>query len=156
MYKYCRYCMETVDIKNHICINKPKPKIDYKIKREKMNEKTARENKFYSSQAWQTMRLSVLIKARYKCYVAEQLGEIAVANNVHHIEYIGDAWEKRLDIDNLIPISSHYHRLIHKLNINSKEKLEKLIEDLKKEKETGNYKLLNENFLDTPDKFFKI
>lgn len=137
-------------MRNHICPSKPKPKVDYKAKRINQNEKTARENKFYSSQAWQTIRLSVLVKARYKCYVAEQLGEVAVANHVHHIEFIGEAWEKRLDIDNLIPISSHYHKLIHKLNINSKEKLDKFIEDLKKEKETGNYKLLNENFLDAP------
>ena len=150
MYKYCRYCMETVDIRNHICPSKHKPKVDYKAKRINQSEKTARENKFYSSQAWQTMRLSVLVKARYKCYVAEQLGEIAVASSVHHIEFIGEAWEKGLDIDNLIPISAHYHKLIHKLNINSKEKLDKFIEYLKKEKEIGNYKLLNENFLDAP------
>ena len=144
MYKFCKWCRESVDIRNHICQSKPKPKVDYKAKRINQNEKTARENKFYSSQAWQTIRLSVLVKARYKCYVAEQLGEVAVANHVHHIECIGEAWEKRLDIDNLIPISSHYHKLIHKLNINSKEKLEKFIEDLKREKETGEYKILSE------------
>lgn len=144
MYKYCRYCMETVDMRKHLCPIKPKPKVDYKAKRKNMSDRTARENKFYSSQAWQTMRLSVLVKARYKCWVAEQLGEIEVANHVHHIEYVGDAWEKRMDIDNLIPISAHYHKLIHKLNINSKEKLEKFIEDLKKEKETGEYKILSE------------
>ena len=150
MYKFCKWCRESVDMRNHICPSKPKTKVNYKAKRENQSDKTARENKFYSSQAWQTIRLSVLVKARYKCYVAEQLGEVAVANHVHHIEFIGEAWEKRLDIDNLIPISSHYHKLIHKLNINSKEKLDKFIEDLKKEKETGNYKLLNENFLDAP------
>lgn len=144
MYKYCRYCMETVDMRNHLCLSKPKPKVNYKAKRENQSDKTARENRFYSSKAWQTVRLSVLIQARYKCYVAEQIGEIAVASSVHHIEYIGEAWEKRLDIDNLIPISSHYHKLIHKLNINSKEKLEKFIEDLKREKETGEYKILSE------------
>ncbi|MDY3360639.1 MAG: hypothetical protein SOY04_09590, partial [Clostridium celatum] len=108
------------------------------------SDKTARENRFYSSRAWQTVRLSVLVKARYKCYVAEKLGELSVASSVHHIEYISEAWEKRLDIDNLIPISAHYHKLIHKLNINSKEKLEKFIEDLKREKETGEYKILSE------------
>ena len=140
-------------MRNHICPSKPKPKVNYKAKKENQSDKTARENRFYSSRAWHTVRLSVLVKARYKCYVAEQLGEVAVANHVHHIEYVGDAWEKRLDIDNLIPISAHYHKLIHKLNINSKEKLERFIEDLKKEKETGNYKLLSENFLDTPDKY---
>ena len=144
--------METVNMKNHICIKYIKPKVDYKAKRENMSERSARENKFYSSQAWQTMRLAVLTKARYKCWVAEQLGEIAVSNYVHHIEFVGENWSRRLDIDNLIPISSHYHKLIHKFNINNKEKLEKFIEDLKKEKETGNYKLLSENFLDTPDK----
>lgn len=144
MYKYCRYCMETVDMRNHLCLSKPKPKVNYKAKKENQSDKTARENKFYSSQAWQTIRLSVLVKARYKCYVAEQLGEIAVASSVHHIEFIGEAWEKRLDINNLIPISSHYHKLIHKLNINSKEKLEKFIEDLKREKETEEYKILSE------------
>lgn len=144
MYKYCRYCMETVDMRNHLCLSKPKPKVNYKAKRENQSDKTARENRFYSSKAWQTVRLSFLIQARYKCYVAEQIGEIAVASSVHHIEYIGEAWEKRLDIDNLIPISSHYHKLIHKLNINSKEKLEKFIEDLKREKETGEYKILSE------------
>lgn len=144
MYKYCRYCMEIVDMRNHLCSSKPKPKVNYKAKKENQSDKTARENKFYSSRAWQTMRLSVLLKARYKCWVAEQLGEIAVASSVHHIEYIGEAWKKRLDIDNLIPISSHYHKLIHKLNINSKEKLEKFIEDLKREKETGEYKILSE------------
>ena len=136
--------METVDMRNHLCLSKPKPKVNYKAKRENQSDKTARENRFYSSKAWQTVRLSVLIQARYKCYVAEQIGEIAVASSVHHIEYIGEAWEKRLDIDNLIPISSHYHKLIHKLNINSKEKLEKFIEDLKREKETGEYKILSE------------
>ena len=136
--------METVDMRNHICPSKPKPKVDYKAKRISQSEKTARENKFYSSQAWQTMRLSVLIKSRYKCYVAEQLGEIEVASSVHHIEFIGEAWEKRLNVNNLIPISVHYHKLIHKFNINSKEKLDKFIEDLKKEKETGEYKILSE------------
>lgn len=144
MYKFCKWCRESVDMRNHICPSKPKPKVNYKAKKENQSDKTARENKFYSSRAWQSMRLSVLIKARYKCWVAEQLGEIAVANHVHHIEYVGDAWEKRLDINNLIPISVHYHKLIHKLNINSKEKLEKFIEDLKREKETGEYKIFSE------------
>ena len=144
MYKYCRHCIQTVDMRNHLCLSKPKPKVNYKAKRENQSDKTARENRFYSSRAWQTVRLSVLIQARYKCYVAEQIGEIAVASSVHHICYLSEAWEKRLDIDNLIPISSHYHKLIHKLNINSKEKLEKYIEDLKREKETGEYKILSE------------
>lgn len=144
MYKYCRYCMKTVDMRNHLCLSKPKPKVNYKAKRENQSDKTARENRFYSSRAWQTMRLSVLLKARYKCWVAEQLGEITVANHVHHICYLSEAWDRRLDFGNLIPISSHYHKLIHKLNINSKEKLEKFIEDLKREKETGEYKILSE------------
>ena len=87
-------------MRNHICPSKPKTKVDYKAKRENQSDKTARENRFYSSRAWQTVRLSVLV--------------------------------------------AHYHKLIHKLNINSKEKLEKFIEDLKKEKETGEYKILSE------------
>ena len=144
MYKYCRHCIQTVDMRNHLCLSKPKPKVNYKAKRENQSDKTARENRFYSSRAWQTVRLSVLIQARYKCYVAEKLGELSVASSVHHIEYISEAWEKRLDIDNLIPISAHYHKLIHKLNINSKEKLEKFIEYLKREKETGEYKIFSE------------
>lgn len=130
-WKFCRFCGETVDMNNHKCIMKPKPKVDYKMKKANQSDSTSRENKFYSSGAWQSMRLSILIKAKYKCYIAERLGEVAVASAVHHIEYIGEVWDKRLDVNNLIPISSHYHTLIHKLNINSKEKLEKFIEDMK-------------------------
>ena len=43
MYKYCRYCMETVDMRNHICPSKPKPKVNYKAKKENQSDKTARD-----------------------------------------------------------------------------------------------------------------
>lgn len=138
MYKYCRYCMQTIDIRKHICPSKPKTKVDYKAKKENQSDKTARENRFYSSRAWQSMRLSVLIKARYKCHICERIyGEdvrkYTNSDSVHHVSYLSNCWEKRLDNNNLVPLCELHHKLVHYRKIEGWEAFNKFIEELKQE-----------------------
>ncbi|MBI6065010.1 HNH endonuclease [Clostridium perfringens] len=116
-----------------------KPKKDYKLKKENLDEVNKMENKFYSSSAWQKTRASVMRECGWKCYVCSNvypdtnLRHYTEAREVHHVIPIRDCWDKRLDVDNLVCLCTEHHHLIHQNNIRNKFELEKFINNLKRQ-----------------------
>lgn len=67
-------------------------------------------NKFYWSQKWKRLREYVLCRDNYLCQDCLKNNEITEATDVHHIEKIRLAWDKRYDPDNCISLCSECHK----------------------------------------------
>lgn len=119
---------------NEIC-NK-KPKVDYKQKRENLSEINKRENEFYSSSRWQRFRDSIMKDRMYRCEICNKAYEdrrkYSQAKELHHIEYLRDSFDKRLDEDNVICLCAFHHKDVHRNNIRNKDDLENYIEKMRK------------------------
>jgi vacuolar-type H+-ATPase catalytic subunit A/Vma1 len=96
------------------------------------NKKTAM---FYNSDEWIKTREVIQNKFShvdvYAYYVNK---EIIPATLVHHIHEVKEQWDKRLNIDNLIPVSDMSHQIIHAAYKESKEskvKMQRLLIDLR-------------------------
>jgi 5-methylcytosine-specific restriction protein A len=100
--KYCNKCSEKIEQ-----YRKEKSKYYDKYKRNK------RSTKFYNSKEWIKLRTFVLSKYKgldlYAYYVDKR---IVYASHVHHVIEIEDNWDRRLDINNLIPLSNENHSKI--------------------------------------------
>ena len=60
-----------------------------------------RSKDFYNSPEWAAARLMVLIRDKYLCQVCLREKRITHTMTVHHIIPIREAWERRLDLDNM-------------------------------------------------------
>lgn len=98
------------------------------------NKKTAA---FYVSPDWRKTRDVALKMFDYiDIYAYFILHRIETADIVHHIVPIEDDWNKRLDVDNLIPLSSRSHGIIealYKKDDSTKEMLQKQLKALREE-----------------------
>lgn len=87
-----------------------------------------RSTEFYHSKEWINLRVFVLDKYKgidlYAYYIEN---EIKVADTVHHIEEIKDNWSRRLDISNLMPVSSSSHNTIDALYKRDKARTQKML-----------------------------
>ncbi|WP_427340638.1 HNH endonuclease [Caloranaerobacter sp. DY30410] len=97
------------------------------------NIRDKRAAAFYNSSEWQRIRETVLNKYKgldlYAFFIDKK---IIYATTVHHIEEIKDNWNKRLDIDNLFPISESNHNKIHALYKKDKKGTQKMLKELLK------------------------
>ncbi|WP_089280856.1 HNH endonuclease [Anaerovirgula multivorans] len=111
MLKSCKYCMRIHDSK-YDCGKKPQRK-------KKGNEK----DRFRWTQAWQKKREEIKQRDKYLCQICirnlydtfKQYNYIDL--EVHHAESLEDAFDKRLDNDNLITICERHHELAEKGDI---------------------------------------
>lgn len=71
---------------------------------------------FYISKEWRRTRGIVLSAHDFiDLYALHVMNEIRRADTVHHIIELSEDWTKRLDMGNLIPLSSATHNTIHTL-----------------------------------------
>lgn len=103
--------------------------------RHKIYDKFRRDIKaadFYHSVEWIKTREVVLNKFSnidiYAYYVEHK---IIAANIVHHVNELNDDWSKRLNMDNLIPVSDSSHNKIHTAYKNNKIETQKLLVELR-------------------------
>lgn len=94
----CAVCQQKREEQRKAYRNKEKDKI---YNQKYRNKKT---DKFYHSKEWKNLSRAILAKANYQCALC---GKLAV--EVHHIEEVADNWEKRFDIDNLMPLCTSCH-----------------------------------------------
>lgn len=121
MYKSCSYCGR-IHPSNYICSKKPKK---YK------NKQRTKSTDFRSTYKWQVKREHIKELDLHMCVVC---AEDIVANKdyayddleVHHIEPLEEAYDKRLDDDNLATLCKHHHELAEKGEI-TRKKLKELI-----------------------------
>jgi len=76
------------------------------------------EDAFRSTSAWQKKREQIKQRDLYLCRVClaekgaqTREGFCFGGLSVHHIEPLGEAWERRLDDDNLITLCGYHHEL---------------------------------------------
>lgn len=86
---------------------------------------------FYNSKDWIKIRnhtLTLYNGIDIYTYYADE--EIVIANTVHHVVELKEDWDKRLDIENLMPVSEGSHREIHQLYLEDREGTQKLLFDM--------------------------
>ena len=114
-YVSCQYCMR-YHKRNEVCPKKPKrvDKKDY--------------DKIYSSNRWKTLSENLRAENLNMCQVCIRLDNVIVPNvgsQVHHMTYLTDDINKEYDRDNLLVCCEEHHLIIHKNNLNSKDKIQK-------------------------------
>lgn len=122
LMKHCR-CGETIPIQSKCCENCIEYYDKQRTKYNKRYDKVKRVNaEFYNSQEWKDLRSDVMVKVKgldlYDYYINHK---ITKADTVHHIVEVRQDYDRRLDITNLIPLSSSNHRKIHKMYFKSKK-----------------------------------
>lgn len=85
--------------------------------RHKEYDKHGRDKKsatFYHSTSWSLVRGFVMdVFSNCDAYELATTGRVTKADVVHHIEELKESPEKSLSPDNLIPVSSSTHNMIH-------------------------------------------
>jgi len=85
------------------------------------------KDKFYGSPAWKKIRDYKLNVDRYcQCPICLEYGYKLIATEVHHIEDIDLAWDKRLMYSNLMSVTHNHHSRLTMTNTNdSRDKAKK-------------------------------
>lgn len=131
MYRLCSVCSKNVPYgtKCKCEIEKEKKKNNRRYKRYRTKRDDIREQRFYVSGAWISLREN--LKAHQfsmdliDWYKTKGKGEISNAETYHHIIELKDNWELRLTPGNIIGLTQRHHMQIHALmNRSIKDKLQ--------------------------------
>lgn len=107
-YVTCKHC--GIVLRGHDCPHKPKAK----------PKESTEQRRFRNSKAWAKKSIEVRQKARYLCEVCMDDKYNTVNQftydglEVHHIEPLSKAYNKRLDNDNLVCLCQYHHKLAEK------------------------------------------
>jgi len=145
MLKSCSYCRK-IHERNFICPEKEKAlkehhgKKQYKSKYEVFKETNV--DGFRSTKAWQLKRAEIRQRDRNLCQICSRelyqtIKRFTYDNlSVHHCEPLNEAYDKRLDNQNLLCVCEYHHRLCDNGTI-PQEEVKKIIRE-QEEKENGN------------------
>ena len=127
MYKSCSYCGRIHPI-NYICDKKPK---------KNKNKQYTKNMDFRNTYKWQKKREQIKERDLYMCVICslnlKDNKEKAFNDlEVHHIESLDKAYDKRLDDDNLITLCKYHHEQAEKGMISIKQ-LKEIIKQRSKE-----------------------
>lgn len=109
----------------HKILKKNKEKERYKIYNALYRDK--KTTGFYHSKEWLRIRNYIINNYVLDLYAFYIQHRIVYANTVHHIVELKECWDKRLDINNLIPLHKSTHSKIHKLYEKNKDETQKLL-----------------------------
>ena len=113
MLKSCSYCHRIHDSK-HICQQKQQA-INARQRRYKSNRNI---DQFRNSTAWRKKREEIKDRDLHLCQICIRnlygtVNQYTYDNlSVHHAESLEDAWDKRLDNDNLITGCDRHHEMM--------------------------------------------
>lgn len=105
MKKSCHYCGRVVD-RSHVCSQKVKPQ-----------KKRTYVDRFRSTRAWHNKRQYIRGRDNNLCQVCLRMRHNTTQQytfeglEVHHIEPIVQAWDRRLDDSNLITVCRYHHEM---------------------------------------------
>lgn len=130
MYKHCR-CGKMIPQTMKLCVDCETKKnarhIEYNNKR---RNKVAQA--FYLSSAWKRRRIQIINSFNGIDILAYFVfREVLPAQEVHHIEELEEAWAKRFDKDNLIPLNHDTHTIITRLYMHSEAEKKQVQKALK-------------------------
>lgn len=135
-YKVCSKinCNKLISIDKRYCDKHEAEYEDNKkiyLKRFDEQRKDSKEFKFYRTPEWKLM--VDVVKTKYKkicLYSYYKYNKIVEATDVHHIIELKDDYNKRLELSNLIPLSSASHRKVHGYYNKSEKVKQKMIDEL--------------------------
>lgn len=108
IYKRCSRCGKRLEVGQTCECVKQRHKEYDRCSRDK------EASKFYNSSSWKRMRQHILDKYdSLDLYAYVRYGQIEKADTVHHIVEIRDDKSQALVEQNLIPVSSSTHNIIH-------------------------------------------
>ena len=130
LLKRCR-CGKMIPQTMKLCeqceANKKSRHVEYN---HKQRSKTAAA--FYNSTPWKRKRIAVIADYDSIDILAYYVfNDVLAAQEVHHIEELEEAWEKRFDDENLIPLNHATHTLITRLYMNSEAEKKQIQKALK-------------------------
>lgn len=99
--------------------------------RYRIYDQNARDQKsktFYDSREWQLTRSDILSACGIDVYVYMTEGVILAADTVHHIIPLKEAWDKRCDKQNLMPLHHDTHSKIEQMYKKEKPVMEKSLQ----------------------------
>lgn len=117
--KFCPRCNSIIDVSQQYC-DKCKKKVDA-IRKERHkeyndNRTDDKEQAFYKSREWKVLRERLDVIYKGLCLYSYYIDDRIISRDVyHHIVPVKDNWDKRLDIDNIIPVTFKVHQKIHRL-----------------------------------------
>ena len=70
---------------------------------------------FYRSKEWKALRYYKLKSIGYMCEdcISAKAVHAELATEVHHIQTLDEAWDKRLDLNNLRGLCTRHHNVTH-------------------------------------------
>lgn len=116
--KYCDECKEKAIKAREEYYKENKEQIDERKRKQWREYKAGRTDKkeqaFYNSKSWLMTR--DYIKGKYNglclmCLLEDD--KVNYTDIVHHIIEIKEDWNKRLLVDNLVPLCQHHHWYVH-------------------------------------------
>lgn len=122
LLKYCQ-CGAVMPANRERCVDCERRRVS-RHTRYNQQQRSAKAAAFYVSPPW--LRLRPRIIAAYDgldIWALHMDGKLATADIVHHIEELEQAWDRRLDPFNLIPLSSATHTKITALYHRSSESM---------------------------------
>lgn len=127
--KYCKYHAHKFD-------KQEKERYKEYSARRRRDVEQRKYQQFYSSKEWERIRKDV-ISDYYGIDILEyyRTGRIVQGERVHHIVELGDEWNSRLDVNNLIYLTEKNHRRVHveyDKGIKEKEKMQRVLFELLK------------------------
>ena len=111
MLKSCSSCGRIHDSK-YICPQKAKA-----IANRQKKFKTTNKDKFRWTTVWQSKREEIRVRDKQLCQICirklyNTINQYTYDNlSVHHAESLENAWEKRLDNDNLLTVCVRHHEM---------------------------------------------
>lgn len=102
----------------------------------------AKYHAFYVSSEWEQIKAMINNKYHGLCLWSYYQGIIVPYKAIHHIISLREEWNKRIDIDNLIPLTQDAHAMVEAEYKHNKFKMQKELFELKErwDKEFGGCK----------------
>ena len=92
------------------------------------NARNQKSKTFYDSREWQLTRSDILSVCGIDVYVYMTEGVILAADTVHHIIPLKEAWDKRCDKQNLMPLHHDTHSKIEQMYKKERPVMEKSLQ----------------------------
>ncbi|WP_339326461.1 HNH endonuclease [Clostridium perfringens] len=112
--KFCSRCnINIIDYKDKYCPSCAS-KLQSRHKEYKQHREDIKEQSFYTSTEWKTVRLKIKARDNGLCLLCLDNNLITPMNTVHHITELKEDWNERFNRENLICICEACHQKIHK------------------------------------------
>lgn len=132
IYRRCSRCRKRIASGSRCECEKERYKERYRDYDRLSRDKKSKE--FYDSREWDCARGYALdADGGIDVYLYMTTGEIKAADTVHHIAPIRDAWDRRLDISNLMSLHHDTHSMIEQLYKKDKTKMQEMLKNMLKE-----------------------